>query len=175
MTEPAAGEPEKIPPGTNKGIYRNPFIVGLWTVVYLLVFAICATTDFLWAVMFFMLTLGLLFAYVTEFRIFPTLYMHEVMHKVAVASLFGILLGLVGFLASTIVMGDTQGADTTPISPAGKFGITWLAVSLPAYPLTVWMLFRVNKRDLEEEHRIREEKRKQKKKGGPPIMTKDGF
>ena len=51
-------------------------------------------------------------------------------------------------------------------------------MSLPAYPL--WMVFlvpKVNKRDLEEEQRIRDEKRKGRKAkgGGPPIMNRDGF
>ena len=56
--------------------------------------------------------------------------------------------------------------------------LTWGVMSLPAYPY--WMVFlvpKVNKRDLEEEQRIRDEKRKERKAkgGGPPIMNRDGF
>ena len=38
--------------------------------------------------------------------------------------------------------------------------LTWGVMSLPAYPLMVFLVSRVNKRDLEEEQRIREEKKK---------------
>jgi hypothetical protein len=46
-------------------------------------------------------------------------------------------------------------------------------LSLPAYPLMVFLLFGVNKRDLEAEDLVRKEKKKNK--SGPPIMEKDGF
>ena len=43
--------------------------------------------------------------------------------------------------------------------------------------LVVFLVPKVNKRDLEEEQRIRDEKRKERKAkgGGPPIMNRDGF
>ena len=55
--------------------------------------------------------------------------------------------------------------------------LTWGVMSLPAYPLMVFLVSKVNKRDLEEEQRIRDEKRKERKAkgGGPPIMNRDGF
>ena len=50
-------------------------------------------------------------------------------------------------------------------------------MSLSAYPLMVFLVSKVSKRDLEEEQRIRDEKRKERKAkgGGPPIMNRDGF
>ena len=51
-------------------------------------------------------------------------------------------------------------------------------MSLPAYPLMVFLISKVNKRDLEEEQRIRDEKKKQRRsqrRRGPPIMDKPGF
>jgi len=50
---------------------------------------------------------------------------------------------------------------------------TWGILSLPAYPLMVFLIFGVNKRDLEAEDTIR--KQKKKKNTGPPIMKRDGF
>jgi hypothetical protein len=55
--------------------------------------------------------------------------------------------------------------------------LTWGVMSLPAYPLMVFLVSKVNKRNLEEEHRVREEKKKELRSrgGGPPIMDRDGF
>ena len=55
----------------------------------------------------------------------------------------------------------------------GNLGV----MSLSAYPLMVFLVSKVSKRDLEEEQRIRDEKRKGRKAkgGGPPIMNRDGF
>ena len=55
--------------------------------------------------------------------------------------------------------------------------LTLGVMSLSAYPLMVFLVSKVSKRDLEEEQRIRDEKRKERKAkgGGPPIMNRDGF
>ena len=154
---------------------RNPFILGLWAPAYLLAGSVAITNDFLMAVMFMLCTLGILGAYVNEFPIFSTLYQNEILHKVAISSLLGIGIGMMIGLA---LSGGEATEGTAPISTQGKFMLTWGVMSLPAYPLMVLLVSRVNKRDLEEEHRIREEKKKERKsKGsGPPIMDRrDGF
>ena len=153
---------------------RNPFILGFWAPVYLLAGSIAITNDFLMAVMFMLCTLGILGAYVTEFPIFSTLYQNEILHKVAISSLLGIGIGMMIGLA---LSGGDATEGTAPISTQGKFMLTWGVMSLPAYPLMVLLVSRVNKRDLEEEHRIREEKKKERKSkgGGPPIMDREGF
>ena len=154
---------------------RNPFILGFWAPVYLLAGSIAITNDFLMAVMFMLCTLGILGAYVTEFPIFPTLYQNEILHKAAISSLLGIGIGMMIGLA---LSGGDATEGTAPISTQGKFMLTWGVMSLPAYPLMVFLVSKVNKRDLEEEHRIREEKKKARKAkgGGPPIMDRrDGF
>ena len=153
---------------------RNPFILGLWAPAYLLPGTVAITNDFLMAVMFILSTLGILGAYVTEFPIFPTLYQNEVLHKAAISSLLGIGLGMIIGLAIA-EGGGSEG--TAPISTQGKFILTWGVMSLPAYPLMVFLVSRVNKRDLEEENRIREKKKKERKSkgGGPPIMDREGF
>ena len=73
--------------------------------------------------------------------------------------------------------GDGESGGTAPISTQGKFLLTWGVMSLPAYPLMVFLVSRVNKRDLEAENKIREEKKKKRKSkgGGPPIMDREGF
>jgi len=154
-------------------IYRNPFILALWAPLYLLVGTVAITNDFLMGAMFIMATLGLLGAYVTEFPIVSGLYPNEVVHKVAVSSLLGIVFGLVLWAASLAITGADDGADSAPISPAGKFMATWIAISVPAYFAMAFMVRGLNKRDLEEEQRIRMEKKKNRKGGGPPIMNRD--
>jgi hypothetical protein len=151
-------------------IYRNPFIVALWAPVYQLVATVAITNDFLMAAIFIMLTLGLIGAYVSDFPLLSTLYMNEVAHKTSISSLIGMLLGLMLFLAFG-TGGDEDGGSS--ISASGKFLSTWSVLSLPAYPLMVFLLFGVNKRDLEAEDVIRKEKKKGR--SGPPIMKKDGF
>ena len=84
-------------------IYRNPFILGLWAPTYLLVGTVAITNDFLMGAMFIMATLGLLGAYVTEFPIVSGLYPNEVVHKMAVSSLLGIVFGLVLWALSLMV------------------------------------------------------------------------
>ena len=154
---------------------RNPFILGLWAPAYLLAGSVAITNDFLMAVMFMLCTLGILGAYVNEFPIFSTLYQNEILHKTAISSLLGIGIGMMIGLA---LSGGDPTEGTAPISTQGKFMLTWGVMSLPAYPLMVFLVSRVNKRDLEEEQRIREEKKKERKSkgGGPPIMDRrDGF
>jgi Mn2+/Fe2+ NRAMP family transporter len=154
-------------------IYKNPFILALLAPAYLMVGTVAITNDFLMGAMFIMATLGLLGAYVTEFPIVSGLYPNEVVHKVAVSSLLGIVFGLVLWAASLAITGVEEGADSAPISPGGKFFITWGALSIPAYFTMAYMIRGLNKRDLEEEHRIRTEKKKSRKGGGPPIINRD--
>jgi hypothetical protein len=155
--------------------YKNPFILSLFAPLYLLVGTVAITNDFLMGAMFIMATLGLLGAYVTEFPIVSGLYPNEVVHKVAVSSLLGIVFGLVLWAISLSVTGTEQSADSSPISPASRFMATWVAISVPAYFAMAYMVRGLNKRDLEEEHRIRTEKKKNRKGGGPPIMKRDAF
>ena len=118
-----------------------------------------------------MFTLGLISAYVSDFPLLPTLYMNEVAHKTSVSSLMGMLLGLMLFLG--FGAGGNEGSDGGMISAGDKFMATWGILSLPAYPIMVFLIFGVNKRDLEAEDTIR--KQKKKKNTGPPIMKRDGF
>ena len=152
-------------------IYRNPFIIALWAPVYQLVATVAITNEFLMAAMFLMLTLGLLGAYVSDFPLLPTLYMNEVAHKTSVSSLMGMLLGFVLFLA--FGTGGNEGTDGGMITAGSKFMLTWGILSLPAYPLMTFLIFGVNKRDLEAEEKIRKEKKKNR--AGPPIMKRDSF
>jgi len=155
-------------------IYRNPFIVGLWAPAYLVVATGATMMDFLMTAMFILGTMGVLGAYVTDFPMLPGLYQNEMAHKTALASLLGMLFGLILFFIFTAVE-DT--ADSSPMSPQGMFFSTWAAMSTPAYPLMVYFVFRVNKRDLDAEQKIRDEKKKQRrsKGGGPPIKRQPGF
>jgi hypothetical protein len=154
-------------------IYRNPFIVALCAPVYQLIATIAITNDFLMAAIFIMFTLGLIGAYVTDFPLLSTLYMNEVAHKTSVSSLMGMLLGMMLFLA--FGTGGDGGSDGGMISAGGKFMLTWGILTLPAYPLMVYLIFGLNKRDLETEDAERREKKKKKQGGGPPIMKRDGF
>ena len=153
---------------------KNPFLLGFCAPAYLAPATIAITNDFLMAVMFILFTLGILGAYVTEFPIFSTLYQNEILHKAAISSLLGIGIGMVIGLA---IAGNAPTEGTAPISTQGKFMLTWGVMSLPAYPLMVFLVSKVNKRNLEEEQRIRDEKKKARKAkgGGPPIMNRDGF
>jgi len=153
--------------------YRNPFILGFWAPAYLLVGAGAIVNDFLMGAMFIMGTLALLGAYVTEFPIFSGLYQNELLHKVAVSSLLGILFGLILFALRMVFVGNDGGGDGSPISPGGKFFIVWSIMSGPAYIMMIFLVRKLNTRDLEEENRIRMEKKK--KRSGPPIMKRDGF
>jgi sugar phosphate permease len=158
-------------------IYRNPFIVGLWAPVYLVIATGATTMDFLMTAMFIMATLGIIGAYVTDFPLLSGLYMNEVAHKTALAGLFGILFGLMLFLGMTGLQGFDDTADSSPMSPQGMFFATWGVMTVPAYPLMVYFIHKLNKRDLEAEQKIREDKKKERrsKGGGPPIMDKGGF
>ena len=156
-------------------IYRNPFLLGLWGPGYLLIGTACVLNDYLMFAMYIFATLGVLAAYVTEFPILSGLYPNELVHKVAVSSLLGILFGLVLWAISMVLAGPTESADSSPVSPAGAFFATWVAMGTPSYLMTVFLVSRLNKRDLEEEDRIRQENKKQSKGGGPPIMDRDGF
>ena len=155
-------------------IRTNPFLLGLFAPAYLAPATVAITNDFLMAVIFMLFTLGVLGAYVSEFPIFSTLYQNEILHKAAISSLLGIGLGMIIGLT---IAGNTPNEGTAPISAQGKFMFTWAVMSLPAYPLMVFLVSKVNKRDLEKEQKIRDEKKKARKTkgGGPPIMKRDGF
>ncbi len=163
-------------PENKKKNLRNPFLIALWTPLYLLGFSICTATGMLWSVLFLIMTLGLLFAYVTEFEIIPGLYANEVVHKVAVSSLLGIALGLLIGIGIRALTGVDEGTDTGgALSGDRHLAAIWLMTAIPGYLVCAWRIAAVNKRDLEGEHRERMEKRKKRKKSGPPIMEKDGF
>ena len=153
---------------------KNPFLLGFCAPAYLAVATVAITNDFLMAVMFILFTLGVLGAYVTEFPIFSTLYQNEILHKAAISSLLGMGLGMMIGLG---IAGSVESEGTAPISTQGKFMLTWGVMSLPAYPLMVFLVSKVNKRDLDEEQKIRDQKKKERKEkgGGPPIMDRDGF
>ena len=156
-------------------IYKNPFILALLAPAYQMGTTIAINNDPLMGAMFIMATLGLLGAYVTEFPILSGLYPNEVLHKIAVSSLLGIVCGLILWAISLIYTGPDSDAGSQVMTPGGKFFITWAALSIPAYLLMAYMIRGLNKRDLEEEHRIRMEKKKNRKGGGPPIMKRDAF
>lgn len=152
-------------------IYRNPFVLGLWTPGYLSISAMAVTNDFLMAAMFIFFTLGIVGAYVSEFPLFPSLYMTEMAHKVAVSSLLGMLIGMILGLAFGTTSNETHdGPMGTP-----RFFLAWGAMSIPAYPLMVYFVSQLNKRDLEAEAAARAEKKKKRPANYPPIMNKDGF
>ena len=159
-----------------ENIYRNPFIMGLWAPAYLLIGTTTILNDFLLAAMFIMATLSVIGAYVTEFPIFNSLYMNEMAHKTSISSLMGMVLGLMLFFI--FIAGSGEDTTSGMISAQGQFMLTWAVMSAPAYPLMVFLVSRVNKRNLEEEDRIRQEKKKKRKSsggGGPPIMDRDSF
>lgn len=148
--------------------------MGLWAPAYLIAGTTTILNDFLLAAMFIIATLAIIGAYVTEFPIFNTLYMNEIAHKTSISSLMGIVLGLMLFLIFTPAASEDSTSGV--ISAQGQFMLTWGVMSAPAYPLMVFLVWRLNKRDLEEENRIRLEKKKNRKSsGGPPIMDRDGF
>ena len=153
---------------------KNPFLLGFCAPAYLAVATVAITNHFLMAVMFILFTLGVLGAYVTEFPIFSTLYQNEILHKAAISSLLGMGLGMMIGLA---IAGGVENEGTAPISTQGKFMLTWGVMSLPAYPLMVFLVSKVNKRDLDAEQKVRDQKKKERKEkgGGPPIMDRDGF
>ena len=151
--------------------------MGLCAPMYLLVAATAVTNDFLMAAMFIMATLGIIGAYVTDFPLLPGLYNNEMAHKTALASLMGMLFGLTIFLLITTLTQVDPDADSSPMSPSGMFLATWGIMSLPSYPLMVFLVSKVNKRDLEAEQKVRDKKKKEQKGkgGGPPIMDREGF
>ena len=151
---------------------RNPFLVAVSSPMYMLVATMAVTNDFLMAIMFILLNLALLGAYVSDFHVLPDLYWNEVSHKVAISSFAGIFVGMMLFLLMA-----PEGNTSAPwaMSPGGTFLVPWATMSTPAYLLTVFLVFRLNKRDLEAEEAIRREKKKNRKSSGPPLMDKDGL
>ena len=154
--------------------YKNPLLMGFCAPIYLAAATVAITNDFLMAVMFILGTLGILGAYVTEFPIFPTLYQNEMLHKTAISSLLGMGIGMMIGLA---IAGGAEAEGTTAISTQAKFMLTWGVMSLPAYPFMVFLVSKVNKRNLEEAHSVRDQKKKvRKEKGsGTPITYREGF
>ncbi|CAI2718807.1 hypothetical protein [Nitrospina watsonii] len=158
----------------SSSIYRNPFLLGLLGPAYNLFGTVCVVSDFLLFTLFIFATLGILGAYVTDFHIVSGLYMNELLHKVALASLLGTVFGLILWAINMLFSGPAEGPGAGVVSPAGKFFITWVVMGVPAYFMLVYLVSRLNKRDLEAEEVIRQEKRKQRKGSGPPLINKDG-
>ena len=129
------------------------------------------TNDFLMAALFIFFTLGIIGAYVNEFPLFPSPYMTEMAHKVAISSLLGMLIGMLLGLAFGTSNGVHEGSMGTP-----RFFLAWGAMTTPAYPLMVYFVSQLNKRDLIAEAAERAEKRKKRGTSNhPPILNKDGF
>ena len=122
-------------------------------------------------------TLGIIGAYAADFPLVHGLYENEIAHKTALASLMGMLFGLVIFLLITTLTQVDPDADSSPMSPSGMFFATWSVMSVPSYPLMVFLVWKLNKRDLEAEQVKRDKKKKEQKDkgGGPPIMDREGF
>ncbi|MFQ5672724.1 MAG: hypothetical protein ACE5G9_06485 [Nitrospinales bacterium] len=151
---------------------RNPFLVALASPVYMLAATVAVTNDFLMGVMFILFNLALLGAYVSDFHVIHDLYWNEVAHKVALSSFAGVFIGMLLFLFMAPT-GNTSAPSA--ISPGGRFLVPWATMSVPSYLLTLFLVFRLNKRDLEAEEAVRLEKKKNRKSSGPPLMDKDGL
>jgi hypothetical protein len=152
---------------------RNPFVVALASPLYMLVATVAVTNDFLMTVFFVFFNFGIMMAYVNDFEIFSDHYMNEVAHKAAISALAGLLAGLILFLLFQ-PSGNTV-ATNLPMSSGGKFFVSWAGMSVPTYFLMIYFVSKINKRDLDAEAALREEKRKNRKSSGPPIMDRDGF
>ena len=59
---------------------KNPFLLRFCAPAYLASATVAITNDFLMALIFILFTLGILGAYVTESKIFPTLYQNKILH-----------------------------------------------------------------------------------------------
>lgn len=155
-------------------IYRNPFVLGTWAPAYTLIGAVCANNDPLLFAMYIFATLAMLGAYVTEFPILSGLYPNELLHKMAVSSLLGIVFGLIVWAVKTAVFDSTEGTDTGVIAVGSQLLLTWMVMGVPAYLMMAFLVTQLNKRDLEAEDKVRQEKKKNRKGGGPPIMDRKG-
>ena len=155
--------------------YTNPFVTAFCGPLFMLLGTTAVINgDLLIIFLFFALNFAILGAYVTEFHIFPGLYLNELGHKTALSALFSMFLAFIGFLVSKIMTGGGDSADPGAFS-ASSFGFVWVCLSIPSYLLMLFLIPKLNKRDLETEEAIRREKRKNQKSGGPPIMNRDGF
>jgi hypothetical protein len=96
--------------------------------------------------------------------------MTEMAHKVAISSLLGMLIGMLLGLTFGTSNAPHEGGMGTP-----KLLLAWGAMTIPAYPLMVYFVSQLNKRDLEAEAAARAEKRKKRPPSHPPILNKDGF
>lgn len=152
----------------------NPFLTALAGPLFMLVGTVAVINgDLLIIFMFFALNFAILGAYVTEFNLLPGLYMNELAHKTSLSALFSMFIGFLGFLISKIVSGGGH-ADPSAFS-ASSFALIWVSLATPSYLLMIFLVNRLNKRDLEAEDAVRREKKKNRKSGGPPIMNRDGF
>ena len=80
----------------------------------------------------------------------------------------------IGFLVSKIIAGGGESSDPTAFS-ANSFMLVWVSLAIPSYLMMLLLVSRLNKRDLDAEEAVRQEKKKNRKSGGPPIMDRDGF
>ena len=153
----------------------NPFLTALAGPLFMLVGTIAVINgDLLIIFLFFALNFAILGAYVTEFHILPGLYLNELGHKTALSALLSMFLAFIGFLVSKIMAGGGGTSDPGAFN-ASNFGLVWVCLSIPSYLLMLFLVPRLNKRDLEAEEATRREKRKNRKSGGPPIMDRDGL
>lgn len=152
---------------------RNPFIIALVSPAYMLVGTIAVTNDFLMAVFFVFFNFGIMMAYVNDFDVFSDPYMNEVAHKAAICALAGLFAGLILFLL--IQPSGNTVSTNLPMTSGGKFFVSWVGMSAPTYFLMVYFVSKINKRDLGAEAAVREEKKRNRKSSGPPIMNREGF
>ena len=151
------------------------FLTALAGPLYMLIGTVAVINgDLLIIFLFFALNFGVLGAYVSEFHILPGLYLHELGHKTSLSALFAMFIGFIGFLVSKIIAGGEGSSDPTAFS-ANSFVLVWVCLAIPSYLMMLFLVSRLNKRDLDSEEAIRQEKKKNRKSGGPPIMDRDGF
>ena len=70
--------------------------------------------------------------------------------------------------------GGGESSDPGAFS-ANNFMLVWVCLAVPSYLMMLLLVSRLNKRDLDVEEAARQEKKKNRKSGGPPIMDRDGF
>jgi len=153
----------------------SPLITALIAPLYMIMGTMAVINgDLLIIFLFFAFNFALIGSYVTEFKLFSGLYYNELSHKTSLSALMAMGIAFMGFLASKIIKGGAETSDPSAFA-ASNFMLVWISLSIPAYLMMVWLVKGINKRDLEAEEKLRQEKRKNRKSGGPPIMNRDGF
>ena len=106
--------------------YTNPFVTAFCGPLFMLLGTTAVINgDLLIIFLFFALNFAILGAYVTEFHIFPGLYLNELGHKTTLSALFSMFLAFIGFLVSKIMTGGGDSADPGVFS-ANNFGFVCL-------------------------------------------------